>query len=240
MDKIILNKNLGGLWKKATIPNSLTMNGFLSNNPSETSFMPPPIRRRGDASERNGYRGIGNWYTISFDLPEEIKASIEAINVDPGCMINDKPILNLTKDGEFTTASAYKFIHSNNSKPLPTDDQMEFNWIWKYSFPNKIKIFLWLMFHNKLPTSRHLNKIGLSIQQGCQICGHHTEDFEHIFFKCAKATSFWDNVLERNTSNHKFDKSILCINNWHKIWGDTKEKNYNQNLKWQVIILNFI
>lgn len=66
--------------------------------------------------------GIWKWDTISFDLPEEIIASIETLHVDPGCMRNDKPIWNLTKNGEFIIVSAYKFIHSINSKPLPNDD----------------------------------------------------------------------------------------------------------------------
>lgn len=39
----------------------------------------------------------------------------------------------------------------------------EFTWIWTLKVPNKIKNFLWLLHHERIPTNKYLYNIGINI-----------------------------------------------------------------------------
>lgn len=52
-------------------------------------------------------------------------------------------------DGCYSAKAGYKWLCSSNSEPSLGGP---WNWIWNLSVPEKIKLLLWLIGHNSLPT----------------------------------------------------------------------------------------
>ena len=61
--------------------------------------------------------------------------------------------------------------------------------------PLKIKVFLWQMFRDRLPSSNNVAKRNGPSDGSCAICGAH-EDANHIFFNCHLARFAWSAVRE--------------------------------------------
>ena len=55
------------------------------------------------------------------------------------------------------------------------------NWIWKLKLLPKIKIFLWLLIRNALPTCDFLIAKKLEIPNRCCLCDHNIENIDHVF-----------------------------------------------------------
>lgn len=92
---------------------------------------------------------------------------------------------------------------SFNNKPYAVSKAMELisgigeeiSWyfIWKLRIPHKIKLFLWKVHLNIIPTSSFLIKRGIGIASKglCAFCDKEDESLEHLFFQCQVAKQFW-------------------------------------------------
>ena len=67
--------------------------------------------------------------------------------------------------------------------------------LWKASLPLKIKIFMWQMLRNRLPTSDNVAKRNGPADGTCGLCGL-VEDANHVFFRCHLARFAWSAVRE--------------------------------------------
>lgn len=90
--------------------------------------------------------------------------------------------------GQFTASSLYLALH-NGAAPFQAMD------IWKARIPTKIKIFLWQLVRDRLPSGvevqkRHGRGDGLSPHCGA------VEDANHIFFKRVLAQFLWGCVRD--------------------------------------------
>jgi len=56
----------------------------------------------------------------------------------------------------------------------------------------KLKIFLWQLHHNALPSRGTLLRRGLNIDSSCSSCQNDTESIDQIFFECHNAKQVWD------------------------------------------------
>lgn len=128
-------------------------------------------------------------------------------------ILEDKLIWNHSQDGKFTMNSAYINIQasSNNQGSSTSKD---FMWIWKFNAPKKIKTFLWLLLHKRLPTSIFLNHIGMGVPSTCKQCPTHQEDISHIFFHCPKAFTFWTSILFHCNTISTLDLQDINSDNW--------------------------
>lgn len=66
----------------------------------------------------------------------------------------------------------------------------DFSWIWSLKTLNKIKFFLWLCSHNKLPCKTYLNRSCLPIDINCSTCHHVIKSPTHFFFDCSITKNF--------------------------------------------------
>lgn len=74
------------------------------------------------------------------------------------------------------------------------------------SIQNKVKFFIWRLFHDVLPVARNLRIRGIDMERHCKICGYKVEPAEHIFVKCWWAISFWARMgLSSFLDSYKFD-----------------------------------
>jgi hypothetical protein len=62
--------------------------------------------------------------------------------------------------------------------------------IWRAKLPLKIRIFLWQMANDRLPTVEQLKKRNWGGKAECQLCGK-KEDVDHIMFKCVLSKYVW-------------------------------------------------
>ena len=64
------------------------------------------------------------------------------------------------------------------------------NRVWNSKLPLKLRIFLWQITHNKLPTGGELKKRKWKGNPCCNICNA-LETTDHIFFSCIVAKFLW-------------------------------------------------
>ncbi|TVU07261.1 hypothetical protein EJB05_47309, partial [Eragrostis curvula] len=115
-----------------------------------------------------------------------------------------------------------------------------FGWIWKSKCTKKVKIFIWLMFLDRLNTRNILRRKNCPIQGGsynCILCESNVEETAfHLFFECQFSVACWS-ILHINwqttleffqmieDAKEKFNKpffmEVFIMASWH-IW---KQRN---------------
>jgi hypothetical protein len=92
---------------------------------------------------------------------------------------------------------------TNTNKPLctryayealsPTPEVQDFHstWIWRSKVPNKVKIFAWLFFKDKLNTKANLLHKNIMENAIYQCYSHPSEDMRHVFFSCHTSRDVW-------------------------------------------------
>ena len=90
--------------------------------------------------------------------------------------------------------------------------------------PNKVKVFAWLYFKDRLSTRSNLHAKHVLDDDQCQRCASHIEDRYHMFFGCPISAGFWDKLKLSNVAT-LFDVDIwnastpphLDVKLWHFI-----------------------
>ena len=91
--------------------------------------------------------------------------------------------------GCFFVKEAYKQIVTQDTT-LPSTN-IEWKKLWKLKAPKRIKMLLWRIGANALPTRDNLMvKMDLD-NLGCLLCNHDLESPIHLFFKCSAAQALW-------------------------------------------------
>lgn len=70
-----------------------------------------------------------------------------------------------------------------------------FTWLWKSKCTMKIKVFGWLLMHDRLNTRNMLKRRHFNIGDDldCLLCGCHVEEtISHMIFSCPFSTACWD------------------------------------------------
>ncbi|KAK4710440.1 hypothetical protein R3W88_004953 [Solanum pinnatisectum] len=105
---------------------------------------------------------------ISVELPQKILLLVQSTYINSTSKKSDTAIWKPNSKGILTTSSAYRFLQEN--KPEYQQNISNPSWIWSLNCPNKIKFFLWLCHHNRLPTKSYLKSIGIDISDLCNLC----------------------------------------------------------------------
>jgi zinc-binding in reverse transcriptase len=97
---------------------------------------------------------------------------------------------SLTSDGCYSSKSAYKLITRPGIK-------QQFPHIpWKLRIPNKVKLFLWLLFRDRLLTNVNLRKRGWPCGDTCVLCSMvGDEDANYLFLHCSYTRRIWNDIL---------------------------------------------
>ena len=85
------------------------------------------------------------WEILSFDLPDSIKNKVKAIPLQLFGSREDSIMWKYSKDGEFSTNSAYQLANQLDSAKNPFTEQ----WIWKLDMLPKIISFLCLCVRSR-------------------------------------------------------------------------------------------
>lgn len=92
-----------------------------------------------------------------------------------------------TKNGHYSTESAYRFLSDEESVATPgPSDPMEHKqfWqeIWSLNVPNKIRHFIWRACNESLPTKQNLYKQKVALNGLCECCRCEDEDILHALY----------------------------------------------------------
>ena len=102
--------------------------------------------------------------------------------------------------GQFSVKSAYRVgVTLRESKlnrdagPSAIAECQKDSWkhIWDLELPGKVKIFLWRLAHNSLPTRMNIKRKGIELDTRCPVCNRLDEDGGHIFLKCKFVKHVW-------------------------------------------------
>jgi hypothetical protein len=100
--------------------------------------------------------------------------------------MQDKPHWKWTKSGKFSVKSVYNHLCSNGI-------DRTFKHLWKSRIPLKIKIWLWMIWHNAIATKDNLLRRNWQGSATCQFCSN-PETISHLFFSCPAAKFVWSAV----------------------------------------------
>jgi hypothetical protein len=66
--------------------------------------------------------------------------------------------------------------------------------IWGTRLPNKVKVFAWLYFKDRLSTKTNLHAKHVVDSERCERCSQAAEDRHHVFFGCVRNRSVWSRI----------------------------------------------
>lgn len=92
--------------------------------------------------------------------------------------------------------SGYRLALSLRSQacPLSSDNTQWRGWwydIWKLNVLSKVKVFLWRLSYNRLPTKDNFLRRGMDISNLCVFCQASSEDCLHVFWTCPFVKYMW-------------------------------------------------
>ena len=116
--------------------------------------------------------------------------SVAAIKRIPLPLSPKKDSLMWIKDpkGCFSVKSAYRSIQE-----IPTSDARVVNWqkVWKLRIHERLKMMLWRVSSNLLPTMDNLEqRMGIA-DTVCVCCNGKEESVVHLFFQCTMVRAIW-------------------------------------------------
>lgn len=89
--------------------------------------------------------------------------------------------------------------------------------------PQSVKIFIWLVLHNRLKTRAELASRHLNIDPACEWCGYGIENTTHVLYDCPFSRAVWFQLL-RGHNRHQFFEANLAD------WMSTNLQNSNNGI----------
>lgn len=146
--------------------------------------------------------GKWKWNELSFQLPTTVKEKISARPIQLYGVKEDTPIWRVTKNGEFSAASAYKLAR-------PKDDEEstflgKWKWVWELDTMPKISHFLWLCHHNSVPVREVIVARGVNSESTCPLYRNGIESISHLLRECRRLLEEdWSACLSGFLIQHK-------------------------------------
>ena len=122
----------------------------------------------------------------------------------------DQVIWDLCHNKKFSTKSVYKLLEKTVVGP-------NYKWLWKTKVPLKIRIFLWQLVQDAVPTRENMKKRKWLGNPCCSFCDQ-METSNHLFFSCTTAKSVWGivgAVLKTETCPKNFWQ---CFSWFYAFW----------------------
>ena len=146
----------------------------------------------------------GNGKRLSFDLPSCIKERIRAVPFQECGSSEDTLMWKFTKDGDFSTNSAYQNIITD----VGMENTFKGAWLWKLDTFPKIRSFFWLCMHDSVPVREVLVGRGIPCNSLCPVCGMQSESINHLLRECQFALYFWSKFRAPNANLSSQSQSL--------------------------------
>lgn len=116
----------------------------------------------------------------------------------------DELYWQLTASGKFTVQSAYQLL----GEPEEENEDRLWQCLWSWKGPERVRTFLWLVAHNKLPTKQHCFRRNSVSNDGCPRCHLDTESTLHARSDCPWARNLWHRLLPGGEHRHFLTSSL--------------------------------
>ena len=155
--------------------------------PEAVNFMPQPKLEEyrkltikvSDLIDPTTKSWISDWVKELF-APTDARA---ILNMSiPMSQKEDKLVWLPDSKGRFSVKSIHNvaFAHSDcNGQPQACGSKL-----WKANFPERLKMLIWRISVNAIPTKANLQVRLNHVDASCRLCNADKEDSEHIFFRC--------------------------------------------------------
>lgn len=145
----------------------------------------------------------GNWNLSLFEefFPVSVCLQVVKIMAPSALSEPDKLAWNLSPSGEFSMASAMQVV-STNQEESPS---LLWNLIWKWKGQERIRAFLWLVGHNRLPTNDLCHHRKILEYPTRPLCQEHSETTLHALRDCPFASRVWSTLLRQVYGNNFFN-----------------------------------
>jgi len=141
------------------------------------------------------------WSQLQALLPPTVLQRIASYDLVPE-EFGEQLIWAADDSGRFTIKSALTLL-----RPAKADAVVAWKWIWKLRIPQRIKVFVWLLFHRKLLTNAERFRRHLCSSPSCERCQGEVEDLEHVFRSCPRTKDVWHEVQLSGVSSLVGDES---------------------------------
>ncbi|KAL4284332.1 hypothetical protein GQ457_16G009900 [Hibiscus cannabinus] len=127
--------------------------------------------------------GGWDWIRLEQWLPQDVVAKIAAIKPPRSDAGADIPGWRWGKSRTFTVCSAYQAIHN----PSTTTNESHWSKIWRLPVPQRIRVFMWLVFRQRLLTNAERFRRHLTLSDSCPLCHSAPETIDHMLRTCPRA-----------------------------------------------------
>jgi hypothetical protein len=124
----------------------------------------------------------------------------------------------------YTTRDAYAALDQRRETSDPHGRR-----IWGTRVPNKVKVFAWLYFKDRLSARANLHAKHVLDSAQCERCASSIEDKHHTFFGCAASASVW----------HKIGFSSVSSLTDEEIWNFAPPSGLDAKL-WPFVLLTLL
>lgn len=105
------------------------------------------------------------------------------------------------KSGMFTVRSAYRmmvhtiervtsWLENTAGRSNTKEDEKEWNKLWKEQVPSKVRVFLWRLAHQSIPTQDIRQRRKMADNSKCNVCGRE-DSWKHSLLECHMAKAVW-------------------------------------------------
>ncbi|CAL0314033.1 unnamed protein product [Lupinus luteus] len=131
-----------------------------------------------------------NWCTIEVYtvIPQNFRDKLSFIPPSLSLNNSDRWMWWNSDKGLYTVKEAYKWLNN-----IDTDvrDNQEWSWIWKLKVPQKVRLFVWRVLQDAIPTNVKRFSCNLAVSPACSRCSIPSENGLHCLRDCAHSKEIW-------------------------------------------------
>ncbi|KAL5790036.1 hypothetical protein ACOSQ2_004924 [Xanthoceras sorbifolium] len=111
---------------------------------------------------------------------------------------NDSLIWHFDKTGEYSVKSGYRVAAQEKLSLKGSSSCPDSKWwlaLWNLNIPPKVKIFIWRVCHNAIPSLCNLCSRKIVVDPCCSRCGDAPESSAHALFWCSSVRPIWESSV---------------------------------------------
>ena len=126
----------------------------------------------------------GNWDLRQLEslLPQDLIEEVRAVPILLENRGQDLSYWGCTSNGEFSVSSGYEIVAGLRDHTEGSLNNMK--WTWHLRCPERIRVFIWILYLNKLNINEVRARKGMTAYAFCDRCPGKVESIEHVFCEC--------------------------------------------------------
>ena len=124
--------------------------------------------------------------------PSAMQQLVALEEITAGVQLSDEPDRRtsafIQRESGLDSGAIYKLLKARGQ---PNDERSSF--IWHNSAPPRVKLFMWLLEHQRIQCHTVLQRKHVLLDNICEVCNLEEETLEHIVSGCARKL-FWEKM----------------------------------------------